>query len=585
MRPRRGLSLRSAATADLVPSGASTVPKDINSEATNYEARLAGLTSARLVTSGSRPLGSGSANLPAMPKLSTPSIGDLGFEKSDSAPEAPTTKPFNTIVVSGMAGPVGAMASPLTSSGSAGGSAIAAFASWLSGDAAQVYANTEGMSPLWRGYTVAGFAIADMIGVRQLSDAFSTHDAADGHVQSWSERASDGVFGAIGLSGITAGIGRAAIAAANKVDDLGRCMNLLTKLNLGACFTGDTLVQVTALAEASSRSYESSAAAVATCTLQTVAIAMLPLGSRVLAGNPRPEEMDDTFVEPEQATWVSVSVRMTKRDGTVVQAEFLRPREWVDRLGIKAGAALPIAIAELEVEGDAFVTGIGPCPIIAEGDGRVVTGRFVTREAGNLVRVALENGAEIRATDVHPVWSVDREEWVPAGELEPGERVDAIGGPVAVREFQRLESPLDVYNIEVHGEHVFRVTADGVLVHNAGPSCKLGTDLAGGSAAYARGARQAGWQAGHIVPWGNFSNRAAKVQDAIKDAKTALGKAGIGLNDSWNGFWTQSANHLGTHTDSFFLQLGRALDGLTDRTQVMDVLGGFRDRILLGEFR
>jgi hypothetical protein len=97
----------------------------------------------------------------------------------------------------------------------------------------------------------------------------------------------------------------------------------------------------------------------------------------------------------------------------------------------------------------------------------VVTGRFVTRDAGNLVTVALENGTEIRATEVHPVWSVDREEWVPAGELEPGELVDTLAGPVAVLSVERLESALDVYNIEVHGEHVFRVTADGVLVHNA----------------------------------------------------------------------------------------------------------------------
>lgn len=109
--------------------------------------------------------------------------------------------------------------------------------------------------------------------------------------------------------------------------------------------------------------------------------------------------------------------------------------------------------------------------------------------------------------------------------------------------------------------------------------------MAGGSAAHAAGARQAGWQAGHIVPWGNFSNRVKPVRDAIVDAKTALEKAGIGLNDSWNGFWTQSANHLGTHTDAFFLQLGRALAGQSDRTAVMNILGGFRDRILLGEFR
>jgi len=39
-----------------------------------------------------------------------------------------------------------------------------------------------------------------------------------------------------------------------------------------------------------------------------------------------------------------------------------------------------------------------------------------------------------------------------------------------VHSVERLESALDVYNIEVHGEHVFRVTADGVLVHNACPT-------------------------------------------------------------------------------------------------------------------
>ena len=92
----------------------------------------------------------------------------------------------------------------------------------------------------------------------------------------------------------------------------------------------------------------------------------------------------------------------------------------------------------------------------------MVIGRFVTRDAGNLVRVTLENGTEIRATDVHPIWSVDREEWFPAGDLVPGELVDTLTGPVAVERVERLHSGLDVYNIEVHGEHVLRVSADGV---------------------------------------------------------------------------------------------------------------------------
>jgi hypothetical protein len=95
--------------------------------------------------------------------------------------------------------------------------------------------------------------------------------------------------------------------------------------------------------------------------------------------------------------------------------------------------------------------------------------RFVTRDPRNLVRVTLANGTEIRATDVHPVWSLDREEWVPAGEFEPGEQIDTLSGPLAVVGVERIGHHPAVYNLEVHGEHVYRVTVDGVLVHNACP--------------------------------------------------------------------------------------------------------------------
>jgi hypothetical protein len=38
---------------------------------------------------------------------------------------------------------------------------------------------------------------------------------------------SDGVYGSIGLASTTCALGRAAIAATNMVDDIGRCMNTL----------------------------------------------------------------------------------------------------------------------------------------------------------------------------------------------------------------------------------------------------------------------------------------------------------------------------------------------------------------------
>ena len=85
-----------------------------------------------------------------------------------------------------------------------------------------------------------------------------------------------------------------------------------------------------------------------------------------------------------------LSLDVVKRDGSPVMAEFLRPREWVEQNGIVAGAVLPITVSALDAEGDAFVTAISPCPLIAERPGRVVTGRFLTQDAGNLVRLTLE---------------------------------------------------------------------------------------------------------------------------------------------------------------------------------------------------
>jgi hypothetical protein len=146
----------------------------------------------------------------------------------------------------------------------------------------------------------------------------------------------------------------------------------------------------------------------------------------------------------------------------------------------------------------------------------------------------------------------------------------------------RVSQP--VYNIEVHGEHVYQVGELGVLVHNAGPSCELGRSLTDDVKSAAASMRLSGYQAGHIVPWGAFSKRTLVVRDAISDAKTALRKAGVGLNESWNGFWTDSPRHLGTHTDIFFLTLGERLRGKQNRLEVLNILGILRDDILDGMF-
>ena len=304
----------------------------------------------------------------------------------------------------------------------------------------------------------------------------------------------------------------------------------------------------------------------------------------MLADNPRTEEFDDSFAEPVQSEWARVSFLIVRNDLSLVEAEFIRPRAWIESLGLVKGARIDLAVPELKIDGLAEVTAIRPCPPIAEGEGRVVTGRFVTRDVTNVVRITLATGTEIRATDVHPFWSIDREDWVPAGKLEPGEHVDTLSGPVAVTSVEPLERHPAVYNLEVHGEHVYRIAVDGVLVHNAGPSYTLGLSLTDDLADFAKGARAASWQAGHIVPWGNFSNRLDHVQDALQAAKKALRKAGVGLNDSWNGFWTNCPTHRGTHRNEYLIALGEALNGKTNRQEVLNILSRFREQILSGEF-
>jgi hypothetical protein len=57
---------------------------------------------------------------------------------------------------------------------------------------------------------------------------------------------------------------------------------------------------------------------------------------------------------------------------------------------------------------------------------------------------------------------------VPAGALRLGERLSAEDGSTpVVLSLKKLAAPEPVFNIEVDGDHVYRVGEQGLLVHNA----------------------------------------------------------------------------------------------------------------------
>ena len=195
----------------------------------------------------------------------------------------------------------------------------------------------------------------------------------------------------------------------------------------------------------------------------------MPIGSRVPTKNPNRLEVDPQ-PEPDQANWVKLSITVERSDGGIVDAEIIRPRSWILESGLCAGRMLPLTLPELESSGLALVTAIDDCPPIAGCEGSVVTARFVTREVHVVASVDVL-GADgtfetITGTTIHPVWSVDRQEWVPLSELAEGETLQGLDGLAVVLgvSLSRVSQP--VYNIEVHGEHVYQVGELGVVVHN-----------------------------------------------------------------------------------------------------------------------
>ena len=208
------------ATPPEAPSGASVVPKGISSEASNYETRLADLSKPRTVTSGSRPIGSGSANLPTMPKVTTPAVGALGFTKSDAAPETPTTRAFASLVTSGMSTPVGAMAETNEAGGLFGGLlSFGAPGDWLDRNfGGGAYGPPDAFGRAAAGVrTIAAFApIAGEIS--DFSEVLSGVGPNGETLSGWERGAT---FVAAGIPFVPAKIAREALGAAAKITDEG----------------------------------------------------------------------------------------------------------------------------------------------------------------------------------------------------------------------------------------------------------------------------------------------------------------------------------------------------------------------------
>jgi len=327
------------------------------------------------------------------------------------------------------------------------------------------------------------------------------------------------------------------------------------------------------LSSPSSELFTSRSTSTATTARTRIPIEDVALGSRVSTANPKPWEHDFSLPEPDQNTWLQIDMIAHRDDGGVVEVQLLRPRDLVESTGVVLGATLPFELPELQVSGTAHVTKISPAPAISSGDGHAVTGRYVTRRVDEIARVEMQDEtgrvAVLEGTPIHPIWSVDRHDWVPLGELEAGEVLQGENGPVTVLSVEVQSRSVRVYNLEIHGEHVYEVGEFGVLVHNA-LSC-LAKDLIDNGFK-----KPIGWAAAHIFPRKGFSWYAQKA--ALETIRGKLTNWGL-LDSFQNGFWTNSSRHLGAHTPEFLDALVKALKDVKTPQKAIEALEGMFDRM------
>ncbi|MGH3391007.1 MAG: putative toxin, partial [Actinomadura sp.] len=128
-------------------------------------------------------------------------------------------------------------------------------------------------------------------------------------------------------------------------------------------------------------------------------------------------------------------------------------------------------------------------PVTGRSGARQVTALITGTGVKRLVAVEItgtgpggHRTATVTATEGHPFWDSGERRWVPAGELDGGDRLrtTAAGRSATVRATHEYTLVERVYNLTVDDLHTYHVMAGGtpVLVHNSGAPgpdpCRVG---------------------------------------------------------------------------------------------------------------
>jgi hypothetical protein len=188
------------------------------------------------------------------------------------------------------------------------------------------------------------------------------------------------------------------------------------------------------------------------------------LGTRYVIG-----DLDATDITP--ALWRSLDFEMPKPDGSLAELSVLRPLWWIEETGAKVGETIDLAMHEIGITGMAKVLKVGRCEVDSRDNAKgsqIVTGKIKHHNAEVWDLVFNNDTAKpLGVTANHPIYSFDRDDWVPAGELKINEKVRTIDGTATLTSKSKRPGRETVYNLEVHRSHAYHVSQFGILAHNS----------------------------------------------------------------------------------------------------------------------
>ena len=175
--------------------------------------------------------------------------------------------------------------------------------------------------------------------------------------------------------------------------------------------------------------------------------------------------------------WRSVDVELVKDDATVAVVTLLRPLWWLEVTGARVGGSIRLEAAEAELSGWARILDIRADVTVDSrrlGPGKAVVIGTIMHRGARVIELVLDGdrSESLGVTPAHPLYSADRQAWVPAGEVQVGEGIETHEGSTAtvteVLDEGRRET---VYNLEVHRAQSYYVGPQKLLAHNTGLKC------------------------------------------------------------------------------------------------------------------